>query len=455
MRTILFCMMMLVLPCTFQVWAQQTARIVVDNRSGGNVYLQPEDTTGYHKMPEGKAIREIALDGPCYYCLTDKDFGFHALFVTPGAQITVVCKPDSVQISGTNEAENRFMQTHAFICRAPEGVAPYSREWLEYNGGRLKDLCAELDNSGLSEDFIAAHKLYWEYTYLYQRLNGMEVAQVFRPAEGTAPLRLPDGYYDFLQTVTFDDERVLWLPKWFRTMDKVFEEQEKHGVMPVSNDNYLTHYARGIGNDKLRSRYLVAKLELMLKKGYLKDFAGQLEQVRPFITEPAARERLPELEQVCTDLCERNAHVAPGRDMPSFEAQTVDGRTYRLEDFKGSLVVLDFWFTGCVPCKAEMPYLERLAGEMNGRDIRFVSVSLDTGNQLMAAWRKMMEGKEASPVLHLNLPGGFKSDFMKTLNITSVPRMLLLDREGWIVEAYAKRPSDPKLKQQIEQLLAE
>lgn len=73
----------------------------------------------------------------------------------------------------------------------------------------------------------------------------------------------------------------------------------------------------------------------------------------------------------------------------------------------------------------------------------------------MAAWRKMMEGKEASPVLHLNLPGGFKSDFMKTLNITSVPRMLLLDREGRIVEAYAKRPSDPKLKQQIEQLLAE
>ena len=455
MGRITFYMTVLALLCSFRGWAQQTATIVVDNRSEGDVYLQPEDTTGYCRIQAGRSERKMLLDEPCYYRLVDKDYGFHALFVTPGAQIKVVCDADGVHVSGTNEAESRFMKEHTFLCRTPESIALYSREWLDYNEQCLKELYAELDRSGLSEDFIAVHKKYWEYIYIYQRLNGLDVAKVFRPEGGGEPVRLADGYYDFLKTQAFDDERVLWLPKWFQTMDKIFEEQEKQGFVTVSNEHYLTHYARSIGNEKLRSRYLVEKLALMLKKGYLEDYARQLDEVRSFITDSSALAQLPALDMTYTRLCKQNSRVAPGTEMPDFEAQTVEGKTYRLTDFRGQLVVLDFWFTGCVPCKAEMPYLEQLAEDLNGRNIRFVSVSLDTGNQLMAAWRKMMEVKEGSAVLNLNLPGGFKSDFMKTLNIKAVPRMLLVDCEGKIVEPYAKRPSDPKLKQQIERLLAE
>lgn len=140
--------------------------------------------------------------------------------------------------------------------------------------------------------------------------------------------------------------------------------------------------------------------------------------------------------------------------MPDFTAHTLDGRTVCMSDLKGQILILDFWFTGCVPCKAERPHFDRLARELKGRDVRFVSISLDTGVQLLSAWRKIAGTSDAeSEVMDLNLDGGFKSDFVKRLNIRSVPRIMLVDRDGKIIDAYAKKPSDPKLRQQIEQLL--
>lgn len=64
----------------------------------------------------------------------------------------------------------------------------------------------------------------------------------------------------------------------------------------------------------------------------------------------------------------------------------------------------------------------------------------------------MVEGKEGAEV-HLNVPGGFKSDLAKAYLIRAVPRIIIIDKEGRIVDAYAKRPSDPKLKMQLLELI--
>ncbi len=103
-----------------------------------------------------------------------------------------------------------------------------------------------------------------------------------------------------------------------------------------------------------------------------------------------------------------------------------------------------------------MPYFDRLAETFKDRPVQFLSVSLDTGEQLMAAWREIVSVKDGkSPVINLNLPGGFRSDFTARMNIHSVPRVVLVDKDGRIVDAYAKRPSDPKLKMQLEALVAQ
>lgn len=125
---------------------------------------------------------------------------------------------------------------------------------------------------------------------------------------------------------------------------------------------------------------------------------------------------------------------------------------YSSADFKGKIVVLDFWFTGCVPCRAEMPYMDRIAEEMEGQPICFISISLDFGDELMTLWKKMVQDHKG-PVISLNVEGGFKSDLAKAYKISGVPRIVIIDKEGRIIDACAKRPSDPKLKMQLEELV--
>lgn len=142
--------------------------------------------------------------------------------------------------------------------------------------------------------------------------------------------------------------------------------------------------------------------------------------------------------------------------MPEFTFKDVDGKEYAFSDFKGDYVILDFWFTGCAPCRAEMPYFDEVAKAFDGRGVKFISLSVDTGEELYAAWEKIIREKPHTPgVLSVNLPDGFNSPLLGKLNIHGVPRIMLIDRDGKIVESYAKRPSDPKLRQQLENLTKE
>ena len=88
--------------------------------------------------------------------------------------------------------------------------------------------------------------------------------------------------------------------------------------------------------------------------------------------------------------------IVRGMSAPEFKAVDVNGKEYSSADFKGKVQVLDFWFTGCVPCRAEMPYMEKLADELEGQPIVFVAMSLDSGNELLATWRQMVKDKKGN-----------------------------------------------------------
>ncbi len=127
-----------------------------------------------------------------------------------------------------------------------------------------------------------------------------------------------------------------------------------------------------------------------------------------------------------------------------FKYQNYQGGTSSLDDFKGSFVYIDVWATWCTPCKAETPYLKALIAEFKGKNIKFVSLSVDkktaynTWKELIAA--EKMEG------IQLFADDSFESDFIKEYAISAIPRFILLDTEGKIIDANVSRPSDPKTK---------
>ena len=433
------------------LWAGSPAKVRIVNHSGGKIYFQPEAALGYTEILSADTV--MTIDGkPAYYRLVDAQGTFYPVYLAPGSETGIELMADGkVGIDGTFEAENRFMREHPYICRVPESVKKYSDEWTAYNEGEIARLDSLLDASALDKEFVATHKLYNRYTLLNQRLGGLTLAMAFRP--GGAKIEIPEGFYGFLDTLRFDDPRILSVPKWFDVMQKAMETKESRGLIPVSDDDYMSIYASQIDDEAVRSHFLTELLALTLKRNYLNDFSRQLPRVQPLVTDSAAKSQLPELEARYARQVEESAGVAAGTEMPVFTFRDVDGGEYSITDFRGNYVVVDFWFTGCVPCKAEMPYFDKVAAAFEGTGVKFISLSVDTG-ELYDEWVRTIRAKAHAPgVLSVNLPDGFNSPLLKRLGIRGVPRIMIVAPEGRILEGYAKRPSDPKFATHLRSLL--
>lgn len=436
-----------------QSYGASPASVTILNRSGEKVYFQPEAALEYSQGTVNDTVFSVT-DSPAYYNLIAGNGNFHHIFITPESATEITVGNDgNIDIKGSNEKENNFISSHPYICRTPKTIKPYSSEWAAYNESEIAKLDSLIDAAGLDQEFSATHKLYNRYTFLNQRLGGVSLAKVFRP--NGKKVEISDDFYNFLDTLTFSDERILRIPKWFDVVNKAIETKESRGLIPVTNESYMTVYAKAIDNEKVRSHFLVNLLALTLKRNYLNDFSRQLPEIRPLITDADASARIGELENEFAEKARAAANVAAGTQMPDFMFKDVDGKEFNFADFRGDYVIIDFWFTGCAPCRAEMPYFDEVAKAFDGKGVKFISLSVDTGDELYAEWEKMMREKPHAPgVLSVNLPDGFNSPLLKQLNIHGVPRIMLIDREGRIVESYAKRPSDPKLRQQLESLTA-
>jgi peroxiredoxin len=69
--------------------------------------------------------------------------------------------------------------------------------------------------------------------------------------------------------------------------------------------------------------------------------------------------------------------VAAGAQATDFTLRDVDGKTVRLSDYQGKVVLIDFWATWCVPCEAEIPHLQELFAAQQDKGFVVLGVSMD------------------------------------------------------------------------------
>ena len=128
----------------------------------------------------------------------------------------------------------------------------------------------------------------------------------------------------------------------------------------------------------------------------------------------------------------------PGSVSPDFQCTDVKGKVCSLKDFKGKYVFIDVWATWCGPCCKEIPYLQQLEKKLAKKKIVFVSLSCDKDRSV---WEKMVKEKKMGGV---QLYMGADLAFRKAYGITAIPRFVLLDKEGKIVNATMTYPSNPE-----------
>ncbi len=145
------------------------------------------------------------------------------------------------------------------------------------------------------------------------------------------------------------------------------------------------------------------------------------------------------------------ARLEKGKPAPEFnDYENFKGGTSSLKDYKGNYVYIDVWATWCKPCIAQIPYLKKLEEEYKGKNIKFVSISTDDARRSNGSWEKA-RGKWTKMVKEKNL-GGIQLwageddiNFSQKYQISGIPRFILIDPDGNIVNSNEMRPSSPSI----------
>lgn len=137
------------------------------------------------------------------------------------------------------------------------------------------------------------------------------------------------------------------------------------------------------------------------------------------------------------------SHIEKGRQAPAIALTGLDGQPASLVALKGKYLVIDVWATWCGPCKEESPYFEKLAIKYKGENIQFAAISTD---HQIDKWFMEAKLKSKSVLqLHANDDNKFSNDY----DVQSIPRFILIDDEGNVVNAEMPRPSDKTFEQVI------
>ncbi len=120
-----------------------------------------------------------------------------------------------------------------------------------------------------------------------------------------------------------------------------------------------------------------------------------------------------------------------------------------IEKYKGKVIYMDFWASWCRPCKNEMPYSLRLQKYFKGKDVVFVYFSSDRNPE---AWERTIKAMQITGE-HYLFNKKVYTERNRIAQVKYIPRYMLFDKNGNLVDDNAPRPSSSNIKTEIEKLL--
>jgi peroxiredoxin len=121
-----------------------------------------------------------------------------------------------------------------------------------------------------------------------------------------------------------------------------------------------------------------------------------------------------------------------GKKAPDFAGRDVDGNAIRLSDYRGKVVLLDFWGTWCGPCKEMIPHEIDMVMELKGKPFEILGVAMDDPDKL----RLFLDQK---PLPWKNILDTSRT-ISKEWNVEAVPTFILIDHKGIVLERWVGMP---------------
>ncbi len=139
-------------------------------------------------------------------------------------------------------------------------------------------------------------------------------------------------------------------------------------------------------------------------------------------------ERAKSADQLIASL-KKQAELAVGKSFPDFDEKDLAGKPLSIGNYKGKVVLVDFWATWCGPCVGELPHVLETYKKHHPGGFEIVGISLDSDREKLATFIKEKEMEWAQ-----YFDGqGWQNKLAQVYGINSIPATFLLDGEGKII----------------------
>ncbi|HQP05088.1 MAG TPA: TlpA disulfide reductase family protein [Bacteroidales bacterium] len=384
------------------------------------------------------------------------------LYVQPGANIVLNSDlsdfDTNTKITGSDaEIENYLLTQNNFFynhdCNNPS--YKYETDISEYLGSLL---AMEHQLNKNFDEFQKAHgKKYKEFTDVEKlRLQYMLATlklDYSRFVDYSSKLSDEEraSYYSFMETINLNNpanESIIEYNSFASLyVDwKVNTEANKEGSSILTDSDYTNMIFDIIQHDFKNSTtieylYYVKLNDFLLYYG--------IDNLEPFYNEFMKIGKNQKYISEIKTLHNKWLSLGKGKPAPVFNCVDAEGNSHSLSEFQGKLIVVDVWASWCGPCIREIPYLEKLKKAYLNKPVEFVAISVDDSRE---EWLTGLKDEKLSG--NQWFVNGWNNDLCNNYIINSIPRFMVIDADGNIININAPNPSGD-LKQLIDSSLAE
>jgi len=351
------------------------------------------------------------------------------------------------KITGTRLAESQYkdenkkgystvsyyLQENIYIDNVDFITEQITSEWNE----KMEESCKfkTADNYVPRPDFIQSNKKAVTITYLNYWQDFLKKRRAMFP--GKATKESTDIAY-IKSTVPLDDESMLSNEDYFKYIKARYIENNKADVDESTKAlQAIAALKRGNFKDKM----LYWQLKTSVQEASAKSERDNL------IAVYAPQFSDAKYQKLITGVSKTLSNLDKGMVAPAIAGTTLNRESFALENFKGKYIAIDVWATWCAPCREESPYFDKLAIKYKNQPIQFVALSTD---RRIDDWFVDATQKSKSVLqVHADNEKVFSNDY----NVEFIPRFILIDKEGKVVNSKMPRPSDATFEQVLRQQL--
>ena len=167
----------------------------------------------------------------------------------------------------------------------------------------------------------------------------------------------------------------------------------------------------------------------------LESLNGLKEQFKPYISNITTQQYKRDLNAKFSERREEFVRMQVGNPAPKFVLESNLGKSFSIEDFKGKVVYLDLWASWCVPCRKETPSFKILYDKFKtNNQVAFISIAV---SDVVKNWKRALEVDKPDWIQLID-----KDEIVsKSYGADHIPKFILIDKKGNIVNFNAPRPS--------------